>query len=182
MLICISFPGAVATPWKMFAKAQFSKPATRFSMTLFVIPILTLFTFTLYVSVNISFPMNCNKVPWIKLQHYQCSKHIQTSRAACRCLLHCSAVHPRDQSTFCAKSRWWHCCLVQACKYKRHLKMPSMFSRSQANERIRQGTQCIEHFVSIFCVNSSGGNIPHHVALHQRSVSTMDGDANLGRP
>ena len=61
--------------------------------------------------------------------------------------------------------------------------MPSMFfTRSQANERIRQGTQCIEHFVAIFCVNSSGGNIPHNVALHQRSVGTMDGDANLGRP
>lgn len=41
--------------------------------------------------------------------------------------------------------------------------------------------QCIEHFVAIFCVNSSGGNIPHNVALHQRSVGTMDGDANLGR-
>ena len=132
---------------------------------------------------NPYFPMNCNKVPWISLDQTSTLPMLQTSRAACRCLLHCSAVHPRDQSTFRAKSRWWHCCLVQACKYKRHLKMPSMFfTRSQANERIRQGTQCIEHFVAIFCVNSSGGNIPHNVALHQRSVGTMDGDANLGRP
>ena len=63
------------------------------------------------------------------------------------------------------------------------LKMRSMFSMgSKANQRTRQGTQCIEHFVAIFCVNSSGGNIPHNVALHQRPVGTMDGDANLGRP